>query len=197
MYFTLVCELKITLNEWSLSSNEMISKMAESMLAKFNSYWADINIVMVVTAILDPRYKMKLLKFYYPNIYGGNSDLEIEKIKNLCYDLLDEYGDVDESPVDNKRSSHMSVSTSNYVAQMKYRLSGAMSSFDLFVNNSSSSSKKHGSAKMEFDHFIDEGVLKRNENFDILAWWKSNGLKYPTLQSIARDSLVIPVTFVA
>ena len=50
---------------------------------------------------------------------------------------------------------------------------------------------------MEFDHFIDEGVLKRNENFDILAWWKSNGLKYPTLQSIARDSLVIPVTFVA
>ena len=32
MYFTLVCELKIALNEWSLSSNEMISTMAESML---------------------------------------------------------------------------------------------------------------------------------------------------------------------
>ena len=157
--------------------------MTKSMLAKFNSYWANVNVVMAVTAILDPRYKMKLLKFYYPNIYGGNFDLEIEKIKNLCYDLLDEYGDVDESPVDNERSSHMSVSTSNYVAQMKYRLSGAMSSFDLFVNNSSSSSKKHGSAKMEFDHFIDKGVLKRNENFDILAWWKSNGLKYPTLLS--------------
>ena len=31
---------------------------------------------------------------------------------------------------------------------------------------------------MEFDHFIDEGVLKRNEEFDILAWWKNNGLKY-------------------
>ena len=36
MYFTLVCELKIVLNEWSLSSNEMISTMAESILAKFN-----------------------------------------------------------------------------------------------------------------------------------------------------------------
>ena len=56
-----------------------------------------------------------------------------------------------------------------------------MSSFDLFVNNSSSSSKKHVSARMEFDHFIDEGVLKRSEDFDILGWWKSNGLKYPTL----------------
>ena len=57
---------------------------------------------MAIAAILDPRYKMKLLEFYYPNIYGDNSDLEIEKIKNLCYDLLDEYGNIDESPVDNE-----------------------------------------------------------------------------------------------
>ena len=79
MYFTSVCELKIALNEWSLSSNEMISTMVESMLTKFNSYWANVSVVMAVAAILDPRYKMKLLEFYYPNIYGDNSDLEIEK----------------------------------------------------------------------------------------------------------------------
>lgn len=178
MYFNLVCELKIALNEWSVSSNEMISTMAESMLAKFNSYWANVSVVMAITAILDSRYKIKLLEFYYLNIYGDNSDLEIEKIKNFCYDLLDEYGDINESSVDNEGSS---ANTSSPVAQMKFRLSGAMSSFDLFVNNSLSSSKKHGSARMEFDHFIDEGVLKRSEDFDILGWWKSNGLKYLTL----------------
>ena len=50
---------------------------------------------------------------------------------------------------------------------------------------------------MEFDHFIDEGVLKRNEDFDILGWWKSNDIKYPTLQRIAKDILVIHVTIVA
>ena len=38
---------------------------------------------MAVAAILDPRYKMKFLGFYYPNIYGDNSDLEIEKIKKF------------------------------------------------------------------------------------------------------------------
>ena len=79
MYFTLVCELKIALNEWCLSSNEMISRMAKSTLAKFNSYWANVNVVMAVVAILDPRYKIKLLEFYYPNIYSNNYDLEIEK----------------------------------------------------------------------------------------------------------------------
>lgn len=33
--------------------------------------------------------------------------------------------------------------------------------------------------------------------FDILCWWKSNGIKYPTLQEIARDILAIPVSTVA
>ena len=112
---------------------------------------------------------MKLLEFYYPKIYGDNSDLEIEKIMNFCYDLLNEYGNVDEFPVDNEGSSHILVSTSNQVAQIKFRLIGSMSRFDGFVNNSSSSSKKHESGKMEFDHFIDEGVLKRSEDFDILG----------------------------
>ncbi|XP_030942135.1 zinc finger BED domain-containing protein RICESLEEPER 2-like [Quercus lobata] len=139
-------------------------------------------VVMAVAAILDPRYKMKLLEFYYPNIYGDNSDLEIEKIKKLCYNLLDEYGDIDESLVDNEGSSHIPASTSSPVAQMKF---------------SSSSSKKHESARMEFNHFIDEGVLKRSKDFDILGWWKSNDLKYPTLQRITRDILAIPVTTVA
>ena len=94
----------------------MINRMAESTLTKFNFYWANVNVVIAVVAILDPRYKMKLLEFYYPNIYSNNSNLEIEKIKNICYDLLDEYGDVDEFPVENKGSSHMPASTSNYVA---------------------------------------------------------------------------------
>ena len=57
----------------------MISRMTESMLAKFNSYWANVNVVMAVAAILDSRYKMKLLEFYYPNIY---SDL-IWRLKKL------------------------------------------------------------------------------------------------------------------
>ena len=46
--------------------------------------------------------------------------LEIEKIKNLCYDLLDEYGDINKSFVDNEGSSHIPVSTSSPVAQMKF-----------------------------------------------------------------------------
>jgi len=137
---------------------------------------------------------MKLLEFYYPNIYGKNSDLKIENIKNFCYELLDEYGDANGSLMDNEGSSHMPTTTSNDVAQIKYRFQNSFASFDLFVN---STSIKHGSERMKFDHYINEGVLKRNEDFDILAWWKSNGLKYPTLQRIASDILVISIIIIA
>ena len=38
--------------------------------------------------------------------------------------------------------------------------------------------------------------MSRTVDFDILAWWKSNGPKYPTLQRIARDIFAIPVSTV-
>ena len=57
--------------------------------------------------------------------------------------------------------------------------------------------KKNESVRLEFDYYIDDRVLLRTENFDILIWWKSNGIKYPTLQKIVRDILAIPVTTVA
>ena len=36
-----------------------------------------------------------------------------------------------------------------------------------------------------------------DEEFDILVWWKANGLKYPILQMIARDFLAILISTVA
>jgi hypothetical protein len=70
--------------------------MASSMILKFDNYWNDINAIMGIVAILDPRYKMKLLEFYYPSIYGLNASVEIVNVKRLCCDLLDEYGDGNE-----------------------------------------------------------------------------------------------------
>ncbi|KAK3025575.1 hypothetical protein RJ639_040314 [Escallonia herrerae] len=51
-------------------------------------------------------------------------------------------------------------------------------------------------------HFIDEefilqGRILRSLDFDILAWWRTNGLKYPTLQMMAKDILVVPISTVA
>ncbi|CAN1244097.1 Zinc finger BED domain-containing protein RICESLEEPER 1, partial [Linum perenne] len=49
----------------------------------------------------------------------------------------------------------------------------------------------------ELDNYLNEDVLPRSSNIDIMIWWKLSGLKYPILQAIARGLLVIHVTSVA
>ena len=57
--------------------------------------------------------------------------------------------------------------------------------------------KRCGNIKLELDRYLEDDLMPTTVNFDILAWWKSNGPKYPTLQRIARDILAIPVSIVA
>jgi len=47
------------------------------------------------------------------------------------------------------------------------------------------------------NHYLEEEVLPRIVDFDILMWWKFNGVKYPTLQAIAKDILAILVSTIA
>ncbi|GAV56537.1 DUF4413 domain-containing protein [Cephalotus follicularis] len=66
--------------------------MANKMLVKFEKYWDAIHGIMVVACVLDPRYKMCLLEYFYEQIYGpGRYEAEIEKINTTCFALLHEY----------------------------------------------------------------------------------------------------------
>ncbi|KAL0427301.1 UNVERIFIED_CONTAM: Zinc finger BED domain-containing protein DAYSLEEPER [Sesamum latifolium] len=49
----------------------------------------------------------------------------------------------------------------------------------------------------ELDMYLEENLLPRTRDFDILIWWKTNGVKFPTLQKMAIDILAIPVSTVA
>ena len=48
MFFPVICRIKMTLNEWLMSSNVVISTMAKSMVAKFDTYWNVIHKLMGV-----------------------------------------------------------------------------------------------------------------------------------------------------
>lgn len=47
------------------------------------------------------------------------------------------------------------------------------------------------------DLYLEEPLLPRTHDLDIIQWWQHAGLKYPTLRKIARDVLAIPVSTVA
>ena len=68
-------------------------------------------------------------------------------------------------------------------------------SLDAFFSWNSSTSVASG--KNELELYLEENTLPGSHDFDILAWWKQNGIKYPTLSLIARDILAIPISTVA
>ncbi|KAL7170787.1 hypothetical protein ACSBR2_035626 [Camellia fascicularis] len=67
-----------------------------------------------------------------------------------------------------------------------------LSSYDLFVNLSTNSML----VRSELDFYLEENVLPRTPDFDVLRWWKTNGVKFPTVQKIVWDILAIPVSTV-
>ncbi|KAH1214791.1 Zinc finger BED domain-containing protein DAYSLEEPER [Glycine max] len=129
------------------------------MLEKFDSYWSVIHVIMEVATVLDPRYKLELLEFYFESIYLMDFFSQVNRIRKLCYDLVSKY----------QAKKHEDFTSSFQSPYVKKARTSTM--------------------KIELDHYFEEEVLPRSSDFDILMWWKLNELKYPTLKAIARHIL--------
>ncbi|XP_009791292.2 zinc finger BED domain-containing protein RICESLEEPER 2-like [Nicotiana sylvestris] len=184
-YFTKVCEIKLELEAWVKELNPLISDMASAMLLKFKKYWDDVHILMGVAAIFDPRYKMRLVEFFLPLIYGEEASTKIQEVRSNWYDLFQDYMSKLSAPHDSLASSSSEVTS--------FTQGDRLSSFDRFVASTGATVEK----RSELDMYLEEDLLPRTASFDNLSWWKTNGLKFPTLQKMARDLLAIPVSSVA
>ncbi|KAH1231983.1 Zinc finger BED domain-containing protein RICESLEEPER 3 [Glycine max] len=186
LYFPNICEIKLAIKQWITSPNPMIQQMAKNMMIKFDKYWGVIHNVMGVATVLDPRYKMELLEYYYEKLYEHDSFTQVRGIQQLCYDLVSDY-----QMKMNKGSfgSNVGDVTGSEV------VGDALSEYDRFIIRKKRARNFY--VKSELDHYLEEDVLPRAVDFDILMWWKFNGVKYPTLHAIAKDILAIPVSIVA
>ncbi|KAL5728395.1 hypothetical protein ACHQM5_001486 [Ranunculus cassubicifolius] len=168
--------------------------MALDMISKFDSYWCDCSLVSGIAIVLDPRYKKKFLEHVFGKLYGEKGKkAQVDRVIDACYGLLAEYhakSNISEEVNLNSVDTFGMPSSSSGVPEQL----DIFQEFDLIVGGESSRSP---SVKAELDHYLEENVFPRSNDFDILNWWKANGVKYPTLQLIARDILAIPASTVA
>ncbi|KAG8653823.1 hypothetical protein MANES_05G070350v8 [Manihot esculenta] len=188
-FFISICQLRNSIVEWMSSDDDVIKSMSARMFENFEKYWSVVHIVLAVAVILDPRYKIKVVEYYFPIIYCDNASNEIEQVKVTCYNLLNDYQSRAFKPKSQSSSSVPPISISENQGSLKKDFSNLVA----FLNSSSTSVY----VKSELDHYLEEPVLPWMQEFDILNWWKTNGIKYPTLQMIARDFFVVPVSSVA
>ena len=131
-FFIKVCEIKKASYDWFFCLNEAISTMALSMIARFDKYWNWCSIVMAIAVILDTRYKMKVLEFYFPIMYGPKAPNKVRKNFEKCYDLPFEYQSRSKNGED--MSSH-GTSSCLGLANFKYDEQDHLSKYDLFVHS--------------------------------------------------------------
>jgi hypothetical protein len=182
--------------------NEYIRLMAAKMSDKFDKYWGDTNMLMALTAVLDPRYKMKLISFCFPIIYPldveGNC---IKGVLSVLKELYEVYVAAHNSSILQQQAT-AEVSASTSVASVTEVIPGGCRSR---FRQHCRSNDIIRPLKTDLDIYLEEDVFisesengeDSDANFNALVWWKSNALKYRILSKIARDLLAVPISTVA
>jgi hypothetical protein len=188
-FFLLIVNVKKVISDAAVSTDRYLQDMGHAMLDKFEKYWKECNILLAVASILDPRYKMDLIKFCFPKIYVG-SDIErnIESVSSTLKELFETYEGDHRANLDaaQKEVASENVDPSNSLMAISTQFHSFMKATVKRVS------------KSELLAYLDEPALTDQlEDFDVLAWWKQNSSRYPILSKVAKDILTVPVSTVS
>ncbi|KAL4627407.1 hypothetical protein ACB092_05G163800 [Castanea dentata] len=146
----------------------LLKKMAGYMKTKFEKYWGNfdnMNHLLYVGLVLDPRYKMRYLEYYFGTLYESQKAVDMAKrIKAVLMDLYNAYAQ--NQGQGQKPSGSMEGDDSSVVDAKAMRMMG----FKEYLKGIDSSN-----TKSEVDKYLLESCEDVfDDNFDILAWWKVN-----------------------
>ncbi|XP_065851899.1 zinc finger BED domain-containing protein RICESLEEPER 1-like [Euphorbia lathyris] len=190
VYFPEICDIHLQLIDWCKNSDEYICSLAVKMKNRFDEYWEKCSFALAVSAMLDPRFKMKLIEYYYQQIFGSGSAEIIDEVFEYIKALYNEHSIG--SPLASFHqglASQVSGSTlclPSTERDSKDRLTG----FDKYLHETSQSQ----GAKSDLDKYLEEPLFPRSVDFNILNWWKVHTPRYPILAMMACNILGIPMS---
>lgn len=189
IYFPEICHLHIQMIEWCRNPDEFIRSIALKMKSKFDEHWSKCKLSLAFAVILDPRFKMKLVDYYYGQIYGSTVQERTKEVEVGIRELYTAYS-ICSSLVDDEGSALPASSLPNTTASdSKDRLKG----FDKYLYENSQTQN----SSSDLDKYLEEPVFPRNCDFNILNWWKVHTPRYPILSMMARDVLGTPMANIA
>ncbi len=190
-YFHEVWKIQTELARVLMSEDPFISNIATIMQEKIEKYWKDCSLVLAIAVVVDPRFKMKLVEFSFTKIYGEDAPTYIKIVDDGIHELFHEYVmlPLPLTPT-YADEGHAGSNVKTEDSQGGNLLSdNGLTDFDVYIMETTSQQMKS-----ELDQYLEESLLPRVQEFDVLGWWKLNKMKYPTLSKMARDILSIPVS---
>ncbi|XP_076936183.1 zinc finger BED domain-containing protein RICESLEEPER 2-like [Bidens hawaiensis] len=186
LYFHQVWKIQLHIEEAIRNTDDVISNMEKDMKKKFDKYWESYSMVLSFAAILDPRYKVKLVEYCFSKL-----DMKVEERKTKLKSIVDgihklfmEYDIQSETMPDSSRPESSNVGDNTL---------DELEGFDSFE----SQYRNDVNEKSQLTLYLDEPQLDRKQPLDVLRYWKDNQGRYPKVALMARDLLSIPITTVA
>ncbi|XP_019190332.1 PREDICTED: zinc finger BED domain-containing protein RICESLEEPER 2-like [Ipomoea nil] len=84
-----ICTIEVNLNVFSSSKDVNMSGMAKEMKKKFDKYWegSEINKLLIVSSVLDPRSKMGFVTVCFEKLYGKDTP-KCSEMKEAVVDIM-------------------------------------------------------------------------------------------------------------
>ncbi|KAK9055110.1 hypothetical protein SSX86_026191 [Deinandra increscens subsp. villosa] len=174
-FFHEVWKIQLELTRAATSEDPVISPIGKSLQAGFDTYWKSCCLILAIAVVMDPRFKMKLVEFSFTKIYGEEAASYINLVDEGIHQMFLEYVGGLEGNVKQEDVAGL-----------------GLTDFDMYIMETTSQQ-----SKSELDQYLEESLLPRVHEFDVMGWWKLNKVKYPTLSKMARDILTVPVSTVA
>uniref|UniRef100_A0A2P2J8B2 Uncharacterized protein MANES_01G128600 n=1 Tax=Rhizophora mucronata TaxID=61149 RepID=A0A2P2J8B2_RHIMU len=192
IYFPEICSIHLSLIDWCKMSDGFISSIAKKMKSRFDDYWDKCNLALAAAVMLDPRFKMKVIEYYYPQLFGSGSAELIDEVSEYIKALYNEHSigsplaSLEEDLACQVNGSAGCLPSCG--GESKDRLMG----FDKFLTEGTQSE----CFKSDLDKYLEEPLFPRGPptDFNILNWWKVHTPRYPILSMMARNILGIPMS---
>ncbi|KAL8497849.1 hypothetical protein ACS0TY_021264 [Phlomoides rotata] len=188
-FFHEAWKIQLELARAATSEDPFVSTLTKSMQENFDKYWRNSCFILAIAVVMDPRFKLKLVEFSFSKIYGEESASYVKIVDEGIHDLFLEYVSLPLplTPAYAEVANGTSVKQDDSGIEIASNGLG-LTDFDVYIMETTSQL-----SKSELDQYLEESLLPRVHEFDVVGWWKVNRMKYPTLSKMARDILSIPV----
>ncbi|KAL4569209.1 hypothetical protein LXL04_024844 [Taraxacum kok-saghyz] len=169
-----ILDIELQLRTWSTDPGfvEMVPDTKE----KYDKYWGDyekMSEFVFFAILLDPQCKSQFL------LYTFREMIEYTKKQDIT-------------------TSSIELKAREMVRETKRKMEGL---FTTYLENYDTSYRPNNkfpkSLETELQSYLNEHPIKYNKNFDILSWWKLNGMQYTIVAQMAKDILGIQISTVA
>jgi hypothetical protein len=168
------------LDKESATSDDLIKRVLIKIVETLHFYWKDPNQYMLISTILDPKYKNLTFLLDSSNSLDLKSQTETE-LQIMFDDLNFEL------------NPNINMPAEETTEIIKTSSNNEDSIFNVLFGSENQYYKKTN----EVDNYINESITEKAEpNTNPYIWWNSHKNKFPVLSILARKFLSIPATSV-